>query len=364
MPFFINQHDINETVTPESELKSRLEVHKNQHLFKCRKLCYWFDKERQVSFCLYEAPDKESVEFLINQTQKHIPSQIIEVDKILIDNFLKQIQNLSDNETLELLYTSPTFIAFDLVFTQLNGATEQLQSIHNQYHQDVNNTIKTYKSNVITQRGSFFLVAFESRQEAITAALEMHHNFSSTNKSQSIKTQLKIGISGILSNVSLKEAIRLGKRLCYIAQDKIMLPLEIKNQLFDDSGKIWLKHNEQLKSVEPDEIRFLTDLLDFMEDRWKNPNLHAGNLEKHLGWSKSHLYRKMMSLIGCSANTFIKEYRMKRATKLLRQKKGNISEIAFDTGFGSPSYFTKCFQQEYGVKPSEYLSVLTNSKFY
>jgi AraC-like DNA-binding protein len=75
-----------------------------------------------------------------------------------------------------------------------------------------------------------------------------------------------------------------------------------------------------------------------------------------MGCSKSRLYRKMILLTGKSPNTFIKEYRLNEALKLLSKNAGNISEIAFETGFSSPSYFSKCFKRKFGVLPAIYLN--------
>jgi AraC-like DNA-binding protein len=65
----------------------------------------------------------------------------------------------------------------------------------------------------------------------------------------------------------------------------------------------------------------------------------------------------MIYLTGKSPNNFISDYRLKRALALLKTNRGNISEIAFETGFSSPSYFSKCFQKRYGHLPSDYLLV-------
>jgi AraC-like DNA-binding protein len=66
-----------------------------------------------------------------------------------------------------------------------------------------------------------------------------------------------------------------------------------------------------------------------------------------------------MLLTGKSPNTFIKDYRLNEAVKLLNKNAGNISEIAFETGFSSPSYFSKCFQKKYGHFPTGYLLART-----
>jgi AraC-like DNA-binding protein len=64
----------------------------------------------------------------------------------------------------------------------------------------------------------------------------------------------------------------------------------------------------------------------------------------------------MILLTGQSPNTFIKDYRLKEALKCIQKRVGNISEIAFTTGFSSPSYFTKCFKKKFGLIPADYIS--------
>ena len=62
----------------------------------------------------------------------------------------------------------------------------------------------------------------------------------------------------------------------------------------------------------------------------------------------------MIPLIGESPNNFLKNYRLSKALELLDRKTLNISEIAYQTGFSSPTYFSKCFNEVYGILPSNY----------
>jgi AraC-like DNA-binding protein len=70
--------------------------------------------------------------------------------------------------------------------------------------------------------------------------------------------------------------------------------------------------------------------------------------------SATHLYRKLKATTHLSANEIIKKYRIKKASLLLRNKQGNISEIMYSVGFSNLSYFSKCFKKEYGVAPKDY----------
>ena len=69
-----------------------------------------------------------------------------------------------------------------------------------------------------------------------------------------------------------------------------------------------------------------------------------------------------MQIIGKSPNGFIKEYRLYKALQLLNRRTSNISEIAYQTGFSSPTYFSKCFHETYGILPSLYIKQISQSE--
>ena len=81
-------------------------------------------------------------------------------------------------------------------------------------------------------------------------------------------------------------------------------------------------------------------------------------LSTKLAMSTSTLYRKMKSMTGISTNEYIRKYKMQYAEHLLLEGKYTISEISFMVGMNSIAYFRKCFKDEYGLIPSEYLKKL------
>jgi AraC-like DNA-binding protein len=92
------------------------------------------------------------------------------------------------------------------------------------------------------------------------------------------------------------------------------------------------------------------------ENNWNDSELKVDDLNKVMGYSKPQLYRKMVQLTGKSPVTFINDYRLNEALSLLNKGAGTISQIAYESGFSSPSYFTKCFQKRYGQSPTGYLA--------
>ena len=71
--------------------------------------------------------------------------------------------------------------------------------------------------------------------------------------------------------------------------------------------------------------------------------------------SRVQLHRKLKAIYGKSASKFLRSARLSKAKLMIKEKKGNISEIAYSVGFASPSYFTKCFKEEYGYPPNDFV---------
>ena len=69
--------------------------------------------------------------------------------------------------------------------------------------------------------------------------------------------------------------------------------------------------------------------------------------------SRSKLYRKIKALTGETATEFIRKIRLEKANELLEKTDLTVSEIGYKVGFSSPSYFTKCFKNHFGIIPKD-----------
>ena len=156
-----------------------------------------------------------------------------------------------------------------------------------------------------------------------------------------------------------EDTIKLAERMCQNIKGEIIVSSEVK-ELYNSENSNALIEGESLFSLTQTDEKFLTLLMDYTESAWFNTNLKVEDFSKPVGCSKSKLYRKMVLLTGKSPNNFIKEYRLNKALTLLNKNTGNVSEIAFETGFSSPSYFSKCFHKKYGLLPSDYFPPKAN----
>ena len=101
------------------------------------------------------------------------------------------------------------------------------------------------------------------------------------------------------------------------------------------------------------EQRFLKNLNDIIEANLHNEQFGVNELADELGMSRITLHRKVKSVVKKSVSEFIREARLKRANELLLQKAGTVSEIAYKVGFGSVTYFDRCFHDFYGYPPGK-----------
>jgi len=101
---------------------------------------------------------------------------------------------------------------------------------------------------------------------------------------------------------------------------------------------------------------FLQKAIDYIIQNIANNTLNVESLAIALNLSRSNVYRKIKVLTGQTIIEFIRIVRLKQAIKLMETKKYSLAEIAYLTGFSSPSYFTKSFKNQYGKPPSEYLA--------
>jgi ABC-type sugar transport system substrate-binding protein/AraC-like DNA-binding protein len=100
--------------------------------------------------------------------------------------------------------------------------------------------------------------------------------------------------------------------------------------------------------------RFLEKLHERIEKNLSNPQLYVEDLGQDMGLSRTQLYRKVKLMTGYSPSELLKIIRLKKAFTLLASSGLSISEIAYETGFTSPSYFAKCFREYYRESPTDY----------
>lgn len=113
---------------------------------------------------------------------------------------------------------------------------------------------------------------------------------------------------------------------------------------------------EEPQQPQQKEDKFMTRFREYIEQHMSDSNLSVEAIGAELGLSRVQLYRKVKALTGQSPVELLRTVRLHKARRLLQDSVKSISEVAYEVGFTSPSYFTKCFRDEFGASPSELIS--------
>ncbi|WP_044205777.1 response regulator [Flammeovirga sp. OC4] len=100
--------------------------------------------------------------------------------------------------------------------------------------------------------------------------------------------------------------------------------------------------------------KLIKSFTSIIEDNLDNTELSVEEVAQKLFISRSQLHRKIKALTGKSSSVFMRDIRLRYSAELLKNSDTSISDIAYQTGFNTPAYFTKCFTDLYGVSPKKY----------
>lgn len=104
----------------------------------------------------------------------------------------------------------------------------------------------------------------------------------------------------------------------------------------------------------PMDNALLRQMNEIIEEDMGNPDFNVQMLAERLNISRSGLFAKVKAITDITPNEMIQIVRLRKAARLLKTKQYRVSEVAYQVGFNNPSYFSKCFQKQFGVKPGEY----------
>jgi AraC-like DNA-binding protein len=360
----MDRHDVSEEVTAEIVADLHQKDLKIQHKFNCKGLTYWFDDKRKTAFCLVEAPDKASIKEMHDHAHGEVPHRIIEVDDAVVESFLGRIEDPKKAKKTELnIINEPAFrtiMVVTLTDDFLNNTLDYKGHGKQKDHiKPIVETIEQFKGRVVKQKHNYLLISFESVTKAVLCGLQIQslYNKAFAEKvGQNLKLQMGLGAGVPVGEKEglFEDTVKTAERLCNFVAGNLVVSSDVRDLYESETLNVPIDR-QNITVLNTNEELFLNELMDYTEIQWRNPSLRADDYCKHLGYSKSQLYRKITSITGKSPNNFLKEYRLANALKLLNKKCGSISEVAFDSGFNSAGYFSKCFLDKFGILPSDYI---------
>lgn len=119
------------------------------------------------------------------------------------------------------------------------------------------------------------------------------------------------------------------------------------------TGAIPLVGNDN-KISSSDEV-FMSQFVALLESTYADSDISVEKLSQNLNISRVHLYRKIKEISGITPVDYLRNFRLGKAVELLGIHRYSVGEVAYQTGFSSPAYFSKCFRDVFNMSPSEYI---------
>jgi AraC-like DNA-binding protein len=357
-------------IVPGVKAKDVAEAHRKDLLhqgeYGCKAMTYWVDEKRETIFCLVEAPDKQAVEEMHRKAHGLIPNKIIEVSSTVVESFLGRIYDppeagISD-EGLKI-FKDPSFRILlvtkitDPVLLQHKFGIEKANELLGQHNNIIRKNLVQYGGREVEHGGSGFIISFASAAAAVSCALAIQKDIPNSDAGAiGFKMGINAGEPIEKSNKLFGDTIQLAKYMCAVAKYfQVAMVSSVKELVSKD----YLQNGGgNFLTLAPQDETLLELLFTKLEENWQNPDFDIDDYCQSMAMSKSQLYRKTIALTGLSPNILLKEFRLEKAKDLMKKQHYNIAQITFDSGFTSPSYFTKCFKKKYGLLPMAYLDLL------
>jgi len=139
-----------------------------------------------------------------------------------------------------------------------------------------------------------------------------------------------------------------------------LLKVNIDN-LLKSRSKLREKYSSELMIkprnvvIENRDGELLSKLISIIEENMHETEFGVKTLADEAGLSRMQLYRKLKALVNKTPHELINTFRMERAAQILVQKQMTVSEVAYEVGFNTPKYFSRCFKEQFGMLPTEYV---------
>jgi class 3 adenylate cyclase len=246
MPLYMDRHEISGAAA-DDVAQAHLADLAIQERYGVRYLSYWFDSDRGTAFCLADAPDKESAEVVHREAHGLIASEIIEVDREMVERFLGQIYEPQPGEPIE----QTAFRA--ILFTDIEGSTELTQRLGDagamkvlRAHDDVaRSALRSFAGQEVKHTGDGIMASFRSVARAAECAMTL----------QSKLAELGDDMPGVRIGMSAGEpvtdkddlfgaSVQLAARLCQAAAGREIIASSVVKELALGKGFRWKDRGE------------------------------------------------------------------------------------------------------------------------
>jgi len=333
--------------TVEDVVKAHMQDLAIQERFGVIQIKYWVNVEAKTLFCLMEGPNKDACNMVHKESHGNTACNIIEVSDDEFNLFLGEGKNEND---LALTNSGELDTGYRTI---LMLSTTDFTDHHSQHNNEVYKLIEAYQGVVILQPDDEIMVSFIFASNAIRCAVAIGRWLKSISSNPEFTLSLVSGRPvDEQGNNLFEETKKKVRYLCELGPPKTMY-LDSDTKAMADKERISSKiKTDEFKIILDKDSQFLMRLFDLLNERLPDPDFTSEDLNELLGLSKSQTYRKIKLLTGLAPNQLLRELRLRKSLKSLKQNDKTIAEIAYDFGFNSPAYYAKVFKTRFHITPS------------
>jgi class 3 adenylate cyclase len=237
MPIFLDRHNMVE-LSAKEVAKLHVKDLEVQDKYGVKFLTYWYDAERRTTFCLVDAPDKETADKVHAEAHGHVANEMIAVDLSAVEAFLGRIQDPLSAKTAPL--NEPAFRA--IMFTDMVGSIEMTVQLGDTMAVEllrahdaiIRRCLEHYRGCEVKHLGDGIMASFDDAPAAVACAIEIQEKLVSYNKNSETPIHVRIGIHAgepvEESDDLFGSAVQMAARICDIAQaDAILVSREVRD---------------------------------------------------------------------------------------------------------------------------------------
>ncbi len=356
MPIYMDFH-IFDQVTIDEVKQAHVADKTIQNKYGVKYLQFWVNENLGTVFCLMEGPSKETCAQVHREAHGNVACNMTEVKSGFYELFMGNNPKLDQGLVLKQNGRVDEGLRY-LLMIDVVGLTKaknsddikNLLDVGNQ-RKSISSVFKSFRANEINNMwDDTSLAIFDRGDFAIQAAIKIKDELLKNIDSSEFKIALTIGQPLTEHHGFFEKALNRCQQLNLIANknetifdSRIEIPTELQDSV----------RTNEIRYLDKKQGAFLTSFFKIIQTNITNKNLNITFLVNQLGMSRPQIYRKITQLSGRSPVHFIRDIRLRKALALISKNTLSVSEIAYQVGYDSPSYFSKCFSEKYGVAPSK-----------
>ncbi|MBM1105976.1 DUF4242 domain-containing protein [Aurantibacter crassamenti] len=322
-----------------------------QSKFGVTSLKYFLNLSEKKVFCLLDAPNKKACENVHLAAHGIGACNVIELSSE-IDFKVFLGEGAKDENDMALTLTGEIDTGYRSIIMICPVFFEDIQ-VH--VLDKLYSFIETYEGKRIALPEAGILVSFVNPSQSIAAVKAIRECLDTFKDKLEYNLAL---VTGKPVDEKGNELFEEAKRALVSINDLgTTRTIHIDSVTLELAGKI-AKQQESIgtnvRKLTSTDLAFYAKLWNIFNEQIQNADFTSVQLSFELGLSKTQSYRKIKALTEMAPNQLIREMRLRRSLRTLKNNNKTVAEIAYEFGFNSPTYFTRVFRKRYKILPTEF----------